>query len=233
MAISSLVILPCWAGTARIAVAANFTAVAEDLARRFEAQSDHKIVLSFGSTGQLYAQIWQGAPFDAFLSADVARADKAIAQGLGVASSEFVYALGRLALYSPGRVADAAALSGDYQKLAIADPLTAPYGKAAHEVILALGLGDAVASKLVQGETISQTLQFVESGNAELGFVALSQVIGKDGVWLVPEALHEPIAQGAVLLKQGEGNEAAETFLDYLRTKEAVAVIKAAGYAVP
>ena len=228
-----MAISPAWAASTRVAVAANFTAVAEELAARFEAQSGHEIALSFGATGQLYAQIWQGAPFDVLLSADVARTEQAIVDGLGVVGSDFVYALGRLVLYAPGREANAETLRGEFLKLAIADPLTAPYGKAAQEVIAALGLSGVVEGKLVQGETISQTLQFVESGNAELGFVALSQVMGKDSIWVVPEALHSPIAQGAVLLKQGADNEAAVAFLDYLRSDEAVAVMLAAGYAVP
>lgn len=226
---------PAFAETVNVAVAANFTAVAEQLASIFEAQGEHKVELSFGATGQLYTQITQAAPFGIFLAADTARPQKAIEEGFGVEGSFFVYAEGRLVLYAPGRdVSDGkAALEGDYNKLAIADPAAAPYGKAAVETLTALGLLETLTPKLVQGENISQTLQFIESGNAELGFVAASQVLGKADQWLVPADLHEPIAQGAVLLKEGENNPAATAFYDFLKSDEAVAVIEAAGYSVP
>lgn len=223
------------AETAHIAVAANFTSVAEDLARVFEAKTGHEVVLSFGSSGQLYAQITQAAPFDAFLSADVERAQKALDEGHAVKGSFFVYAEGRLALYGPtvqptdGLVA----LQSPFSRLAIADPDTAPYGKAAVETLVALGMFAEMQSKLVLGENIAQTLQFVESGNAELGFVAASQVMGKEHQWLVPAELHEPIAQGAVLLVHGKDNAAALAFLEFLRSDVAVTMIEAAGYSVP
>lgn len=227
--------LPAFAETAHVAVAANFTAVAEELEALFEAKGEHQLELSFGATGQLYTQITQAAPFAVFLSADTARPERAIAEGFGVDGTFFVYAEGRLALYAPGRDVSGgeAVLAGDFDKLAIADPAAAPYGAAAVETMTALGLYDTIEPKLVQGENISQTLQFVESGNAELGFVAASQVIGKADVWLVPGGLHAPIAQGAVLLKEGEDNAAALAFLDFIRSDEAVAVIEASGYAVP
>lgn len=234
-ALLGLSAVPAMAETANVAVAANFASVAEALAERFEAQGEHELVLSFGSTGQLYAQISQAAPFAVFLAADTERPEKAITEGLAVEGSFFVYAEGRLALYGPGRdlSAGAATLAGDFHKLAIADPDAAPYGRAAVEVLVALGLYDAIAPRLVMGESIAQTLQFVESGNAELGFVATSQVIGKADTWLVPVELHEPIAQGAVLLRAGEGNAAAVAFLEFLRSDDAVGVIEAAGYRVP
>ena len=227
--------LPALAETAHVAVAANFTAAAEVLEALFEAKGEHQLELSFGATGQLYTQITQAAPFGVFLAADGARPQKAIDEGFGVEGTAFVYAEGRLVLYAPGRdVTDGeAALRGDFKKLAIADPGAAPYGAAAVEALTALGLYEAIEAKLVMGENISQTLQFVESGNAELGFVAASQVVGKADVWLVPADLHAPIAQGAVLLKQGADNEAALAFLEFLRSDEAVVVIEAAGYAVP
>lgn len=223
------------AETVNVAVASNFTAVAEKLAALYSAHTFHQVELSFGATGQLYAQISQGAPFGVFLAADTARAEKAIAEGLGVDRSFFIYAQGRLTLYGPGRdLADGpSALRGDFNKLAIADPQAAPYGAAAVQMLKALGLYEALEPKLVQGENISQTLQFVETGNAELGLVAASQVLGKSGQWLVPADLHEPIAQGAVLLKQGEGNPAAVGFVEFLRSDAAIAVIEAAGYSVP
>lgn len=226
---------PAFAETVNVAVAANFTAVSEHLAEIFEAKGEHQVELSFGATGQLYTQITQAAPFGVFLAADVARPQKAIDDGFAVDGSFFVYAEGRLALYAPGRdVTDGkAALEGDYNKLAIADPEAAPYGKAAIETLTALGLLETLTPKLVQGENISQTLQFIESGNAELGFVAASQVLGKADQWLVPAELHAPISQGAVLLKEGEDNPAAVAFLDFLKSDEAVSVIEAAGYSVP
>ncbi|KKB07549.1 molybdate ABC transporter substrate-binding protein [Devosia chinhatensis] len=227
--------LPTFADNVHVAVAANFTAVAEDLAALFKEQTGHTAQLSFGATGQLYAQISQAAPFGVFLAADRTRPEKAIDEGLAVDGSFFVYAEGRLALYGPGRdLSDgAAALSGPFQKLAIADPASAPYGQAAVETLTALGLYALVEPKLVQGETISQTLQFIVSGNAELGFVAASQVQGQNDQWLVPADLHAPIAQGAVLLEAGADNPAALAFVDFLKSDAAVAVIEAAGYSVP
>jgi molybdate transport system substrate-binding protein len=227
------------AGVARaesvnVAVAANFTAVAEELAGLFKAETGHEAVLSFGSTGQLYTQITQGAPFGVFLAADDTRPAKAVADGLGVEGSVFTYAVGQLALYSASLdLADGeAALGGPFEKLAIADPAAAPYGAAAVEAMTALGIYETVKPRLVTGANISQTLQFVDTGNAELGFVAASQVVGKPHVWLVPAALHEPIRQDAVLLKTASGNPAATAFLAFLRSPAAVARIEAAGYAV-
>lgn len=223
------------AETAHIAVAANFASVAETLAEMFEGETGHEAVLSFGATGQLYAQITQAAPFDVFLAADASRPERAIVDGLAVEGSFFIYAEGRLVLYGPGSdLGDGvAALRGDFAKLAIADPGAAPYGRAAMETLAALDLIETVTPKLVQGENIAQTLQFVESGNAELGFVAASQVLGKGDQWLVPAMLHKPISQGAVLLEAGADNVAAIAFLDFLKSEAAVAVIEAAGYSVP
>ena len=227
--------LPAVAESVNVAVAANFTAVAEDLAALFETESGHDVVLSFGATGQLYAQISQAAPFGVFLAADIARPQLAIEEGHGVEGSFFVYAEGQLALYGPGRdLSDgAAALKADFNQISIADPQAAPYGQAAVETLKALGLYAAIEPRVVWGENISQTLQFVETGNAELGFVAASQVLDKTDTWLVPAELHAPIAQGAVLLKEGADNPAAVEFLAFLQSDAAIAVIKAAGYLVP
>ena len=233
LALLSTTALPAFAETVHVAVAANFTSVAEQLAALFEAESGHEVVLSFGATGQLYAQISQAAPFDVFLAADTARPERAIAEGLAVAGSFFIYAEGRLALYAPDLDAEKTLLAGDFTRIAIAEPDAAPYGQAAVETLNALGLYDAIAARLVTGANISQTLQFVESGNAELGFVAASQVPGKDDIWLVPATLHGPIAQGAALLNQGADNPAALAFMDFLQSDAAVAVIEAAGYSVP
>ncbi|QQR37000.1 molybdate ABC transporter substrate-binding protein [Devosia oryziradicis] len=223
------------AETVNVAVAANFTKVAEDLAPLFKAATGHDVVYSFGATGQLYTQITQAAPFEVFLSADDKRPAQAVAEGFGVEGSVFTYAIGALALYSTAldlTHGEALLEAGDFDKIAIADPETAPYGCAAQEVIEALGLTDAIAPKLVTGENITQALQFTQSGNAELGFVAASQVVGKSSVWLVPADLYQPIRQDAVLLKTGEANPAATAFVEFLRSETAVAVIEASGYRV-
>ena len=224
------------ADSVSVAVAANFTKVAEDLAPLFTAETGHEVRYSFGATGQLYTQISQGAPFEVFLAADDERPSKAVSDGLAVDGTVFTYAVGALALYSTSLdLSDGKAVleDGGYDKLAIADPATAPYGRAAMEALDALGLTAAVTPRLVTGQNISQTLQFVETGNAELGFVAASQVVGKSSVWIVPAELHEPIRQDAVLLKLGEANPAARAYLAFLRSERALAVITAAGYAAP
>jgi molybdate transport system substrate-binding protein len=227
--------MPAHAEMARLAVAANFTKVAEQLAAAFQAGTGDEVTLSFGASGALYTQISQGAPFDAFLSADDRLPAKAVADGLGVEGTVFTYAVGSLALYSTSvDVADGVAVlkAGAFEKIAIADPATAPYGQAAIESLTKLSLIDALTPKFVTGQNITQTLQFVDSGNAELGFVAAGQVIGKDHVWIVPAELHEPIKQDAVLLKTGAQNKAAAGFLDFLKSEEAIAVIEASGYTV-
>lgn len=223
------------AETVNVAVAANFTEVAEQLAPLFKAETGHEVTYSFGATGQLYTQITQGAPFEVFLAADAVRPAQAVTEGFGVDGTVFTYAIGALALYSTSLdLTDGQAVleAGDFDKLAIADPATAPYGRAATEAIEALGLTEAITPKLVTGENITQALQFTETGNAELGFVAASQVIGKSGVWIVPAELYQPIRQDAVLLKTGAANPAATAFVDFLRSDAAVAVIEAAGYVV-
>ena len=223
------------AETVSVAVAANFIKAAEDLQPIFAAKTGHQVAYSFGATGLLYAQAMQGAPFDVLLAGDDMRPAQAVADGIGVEGTVFTYAIGALALNSISldvRDGEAVLKQGDFDKLAIADPQTAPYGRAAVETLAALGLLDELTPLLVTGENISQTLQFIESGNAELGFVAASQVLGRPGVWLVPGDLHEPIRQDAVLLKAGEANPAALAFMDFLKSDAAVAVIQAAGYEV-
>jgi molybdate transport system substrate-binding protein len=227
--------LPAAAAEVSVAVAANFTKPADELGAAFTAKTGDKVVFSFGATGGLYTQISQGAPFEVLLAADNQRPALAVTEGLGVEGTVFTYAVGKLALYSPllDLSNGAAVLAvGDFQHIAIADPATAPYGAAAMASIDKLGLGDALARKLVTGENISQTLQFVESGNAELGFVALSQVAGKpaEQVWLVPAEDYAPILQDAVLLKAGEDNPSARAFLDFLQGDAARAIIEAYGY---
>lgn len=227
--------LPASAAEVNAAVAANFTQPAEALGKAFTEKTGDTVTFSFGATGGLYTQISQGAPFEVFLAADDERPALAVTEGLGVAGTVFTYAVGKLALYSPMLdLSDGAAVlaAGDFQHLAIAALATAPYGAAAVEVIDRLRLTASLAPRLVTGENISQTLQFVESGNAELGFVALSQVAGKPAsqVWLVPAEHYAPIRQDAVLLKAGEDNPAARAFLDFLRSDEARAIIEAYGY---
>lgn len=235
MVLATLLMTPAFAESVSVAVAANFTKVAEELAPLFKAATGHDVIYSFGATGQLYTQITQGAPFEVLLAADDERPGRVVAEGLGVEGTVFTYAIGALALHSTSLdLSDGKAVldAGDFDKVAIADPATAPYGRAAQETIEALGLTDAITPKLVTGESISQTLQFVESGNAEIGFVAASQVVGKSSVWPVPADLHEPIRQDAVLLKAGEANPAARAFLDFLSSDAAAAVIEASGYVI-
>lgn len=224
------------AGEVYVAVAANFTEPAKEIAEAFEKATGHRATLSFGATGQLYAQITQDAPFGVFLAADDAAPRKAEADGLAVAGSRFAYAVGALVLWTkdPARpVGEAALRAGDFDKLAIANPKTAPYGAAAVEALRRLGLSQTLEAKLVQGANISQTLQFADSGAAAYAFVALSQVIKKgDGAfWRVPDALHDPIRQDAVLLKKAAADPAAQAFYGFLKSPEAAKVIEAYGYA--
>ena len=226
---------PAFAAEVSVAVAANFTKPAEEIGAAFTAKTGDDVVLSFGATGALYTQITQAAPFEVFLSADDKRTKTAIKDGFGVDGTDFAYAVGKVVLYSPTvDMTDGAAVlkANAFQHISIADPKAAPYGAAGMAVLDKLGLTDAVTPKIVTGESITQALQFVDSGNAEVGFVALSQVIGKPAtqVWLPPQDDYPVIAQNAVLLKVGADNQAAKDFLDYLKSDEAVAVIKAAGY---
>ncbi|MDD3449969.1 MAG: molybdate ABC transporter substrate-binding protein [Gammaproteobacteria bacterium] len=228
------------AGEVSVAVAANFKATLEEVGAAFTRATGHQVLASSGSTGKLYTQITQGAPFAVLLAADSARPERLEREGHAVAGSRFTYAVGRLVLWSPDpdRVDAEGAVLRDpgLQRLAIANPRSAPYGAAAQEVLEGLGLWDALQPRLVRGENIGQTFQFVASGNAPLGFVALAQVRagGQPGSqWLVPQALHAPIEQQAVLLGSGANNPAARAFLDYLRGPEAVAIIERYGYDVP
>lgn len=229
------------AAEVQVAVAANFTAPAQQIAGEFERKTGHKAVLAFGATGKFYAQISNGAPFEVFLAADdttPARLDK---EGGTVAGSRFTYAVGTLVLWSAkadfvdgkGEILK----RGKFNKLSVANPKTAPYGAAAIETLTRLKLLDAIQPKLVQGENIAQTFQFASTGNADLAFVALSQVF-KDGklssgsAWIVPSEMHEPIYQDAVILAKGKDNPAAAAFLEFLKSPYAHAVIKSYGYAL-
>jgi molybdate transport system substrate-binding protein len=223
------------AGEVRIAVAANFVEAARDIARAFELESGYRVLLSFGSTGQLYTQISQAAPFEVFLAADRERPALAVREGLALPGSRFTYASGRLVLYSrdPQLVSGETGLrTASFTRLAIANPATAPYGAAALDVLRRLGVYETLAGRLVRGNNIAQAYQFVATGNAELGFVAQSQVARVQGGsrWLVPAHLHPPLAQDAVLLARGRDNPAAAAFLAYLRTPAATAVMRRYGY---
>lgn len=228
---------PALADRVHLAVAANFTDAASEIAAAFEAETGHEAVLSFGSTGQLYAQITQGAPFEVFLAADDVRTAQAIEEGHGIAGSDFTYAIGRIALWSrdAGLVrGEETLISGDFDRIAIANPQTAPYGAAAVEVMKGLGVLDRLEPKIVRGNNVAQTYQFVETGNAELGFVALSQIAQGEGgsQWIVPQDLYTPIRQDAVLLNSGEANEAARAFTEFLKGPTAASVIEKYGYGV-
>lgn len=226
-----------FAGSANIAVAANFTEPAKEIAALFKAKTGHEAVLSFGASGQFYTQIKENAPFAILLSADDERPKKLISDGLGVPDSRFTYAIGKLVLWSkdPNTVKGEETLKANaFNKLSIANPTAAPYGAAAIETLKALNTYDAVQPKIVQGNSISQAFQFVDTGNAEVGFVALSQLMPNAGGsrWLVPQNLYTEIRQDAVLLKSSAGNEAATAFLTFLKGPEARAVIEKFGYAL-
>ena len=223
-----------------VAVAANFTAPAKELAPVFEAKTGHKVILSFGSTGMFYGQIKNGATYDVLLAADAKTPKKAVTEGYGVASSVFTYAVGKLVFWSSdaGKIKDGAKLleTADFNKCAVAHPKLAPYGLAAYETLKHMKVFEKVQPKFVEGDNIGKTFQFVESGNTQIGFVALSQCF-KNGAftggsgWVVPQDLYKPILQDAVQLKAGEKNAGAKRFLDYLKTSnEAAAIREAYGY---
>lgn len=224
-----------------IAVATNFAPTLKILAQSFAANSGHRIHISAGSTGKLFAQIRHGAPFDIFLAADVRHPLLLEQQGLAVQGSRFTYAIGQLVLWSPqtqlidthGQVLK----NGTFRHLAIANPKIAPYGGAARQVLQGMGLWESLKPRLVQGEDVGQTFHFVASGNAELGFIALAQILGladadRGSSWRVPQDLYVPLEQQAVLLTRGAAKSGAADFLSYLRGAEAGAIIKQHGYAI-
>jgi len=225
--------------TVRVAVAANFSSTAQDLARRFEMVRRTPVELSMGSTGQLYAQIQNGAPFDVFLAADTLRPALLESEGLAEKGSRFTYAVGRLAMLAPHwdtvRSAGVELKQRTFQHLAIANPTTAPYGAAARQVLERLGLWDSLETRIVLGESVSQTHQFVTSGAAEVGFVALSEAQQSrvTAYWIVPQDLYDPIRQDAVLLTHRSNDDGARAFLEFLRGELAENVMKSYGYEVP
>ncbi len=233
--IATLAAHHAWSAQTNVAVAANFTDAASEIAAAFKAKTGHDAVLSFGASGQFYAQITQDAPFQVFLSADDERPKKTVSDGLGVSGSVFTYAIGKLVLWSkqPGFVQGEATLKrADFNKLSICNPVAAPYGAAAVETMKSLHLYDALQPKFVVGANIAQAYQFVQTGNAELGFVALSQVVDdrSGSRWMVPQDLYAPIRQDAVLLKKGGDNAAAIAFMAFLKGPEASAIIDRFGY---
>lgn len=230
---------PVMAAEVTVAIAANFTGPMEKIGPMFEKATGHKLVIAYGTVGKFYAQIKNGAPFEVLVSADETTPIRLEKDGLAIPESRFTYAVGKLVLWSakPGVVDDKGAVlkRGGFKHLAIANPKMAVYGAAAQEVMKKLGVADALQPTYVTGENITQTYQFVASGNAELGFVALSQIY-KNGIfaagshWLIPAALYPPIRQDAVLLVRGRENSAAKAFLTFLKGAEARKVIQAYGY---
>ena len=223
----------------QVAVAANFTAPIQAIAADFEKDTGHKLVAAYGATGQFYTQIKNGAPFEVFLSADDTTPEKLEREGDTVKGSRFTYAVGTLALWSAkdgyvdtnGEVLK----KNQYQHLSIANPKAAPYGLAATQVLEKLKLTEATKAKIVEGQNITQAYQFVSTGNAELGFVALSQIykegkVTSGSAWIVPASLHDPIKQDAVILSKGKDNAAAKALVEYLKGPKAAAVIKSYGY---
>ena len=227
------------AAEATVAVAANFAEPIKAIAAVLEKTTGHTLRISLGPTGGLYTQIKNGAPFDVFLAADSARPEMLEKDGLAQAGSRFTYAVGKLVLWSarPGRVDDQGAVlkAADLGKVAIANPKTAPYGAAAVEAMEKLGLQAALAPRLVQGESIVQTFNFVKTGNADVGFVAMAQVLQggrlrEGSMWVLPQALYQPIRQDAVLLKRGADNAAAKALIELLRSPNIKDLIRSYGY---
>jgi molybdate transport system substrate-binding protein len=230
------------ASEVQVAVAPNFARPMERIAASFASDTGHHASLSAAATGTLYAQIRAGAPYDVILSADRATPERLEEEGLAVAGTRFAYAFGKLVLYSAraGYVDPAGAVlsKAPFKHIAIAQPKLAPYGAAAIEALTALGLLEALRPKIVTGESVAQAYQFVATGNAEVGFVALSQVAAPDGpatgsYWVVPANLYRPIEQDASLLRHGESSPAARAFCDYLKTPKAQSVIRSFGYDLP
>jgi molybdate transport system substrate-binding protein len=231
-----------WAASTLVAVAANFSKPMTEIAAEFKKDTGHSAKLSFGSTGKFVSQLEHGGPFEVLLSADEKAPQRLVESGLAVANSQFTYAIGRLVLWSakPGYVDDQGKIltAGGFKHIALADPKLAPYGVAAVEVLKKQGLFEKLQPLFVQGENIAQTFQFVSTGNAPLGFIALSQVIengkiAKGSGWIIPRDYYAPIRQDAVLMKKGAENPAAPALLDYLKSAPALAIIEKYGYDLP
>lgn len=227
------------AAEVKVAVAANFALTMKDIAAEFEKDTGHKVSLTQGATGKFYAQITNGAPFEVFLSADDETPSRLIKEGKAVSGTQFTYAVGRLVLWSPDpSLVDqgGGVLKTDrFKFLSIANARVAPYGRAAVQTMQKLGVLTAIEPRVVQGESITQTHQFVSSGNAQLGFVALSQVwengrLKSGSAWIVPEDMHEQLKQDAVLLNPGKDSKAAVALVDYLKSDKARKIIDRYGY---
>ncbi len=232
------------AATTLVAVAADFTKPMTEIAAAFEKVTGHTAKLSFGSSGKAFAQIQSGGPFEVYLSASEKYPLELEKSGQVVVGSRFVYAIGKLVLWSvkPGYVDDKGEVlqTGNFKHIALADPAHAPYGVVAEEVMKSLGVLDKLRHLFVMGENISQTFQFVSTGNAELGFIALAQVIdintgkmGSGSGWMIPDNLHSPFNQTAVLLKKGAENPAALALVDFLKSPVALAIIEKYGFGLP
>ncbi|MBS0167697.1 MAG: molybdate ABC transporter substrate-binding protein [Nitrospira sp.] len=229
---------PAFAEQVLVAVAANFIPPFREIALEFEKSTGHQLQVAGGSSGNFYSQIKNGAPFDVFFSADMERPKLLEDEGLGVKDSRFTYAIGRLVLWSPNEnliTGEETLRSKQYKRLAIANPKTAPYGVAAMQAMQRLTLWDSLQSQLVMGESLGQTMGFIESGNAQLGFVALSQVLapkikGKGSRWDVPTNLHEPINQGVLLLAKAKDNQAAKALMEFIGGPQAKKIIERYGY---
>jgi molybdate transport system substrate-binding protein len=238
MVLVILVVTPALAEQVLVAVAANFVPPFREVATEFEKMTGHNVQIAAGSSGNFYAQIKNGAPFDVFFSADNERPKLLEDEGLGVKGSRFTYAIGRLVLWSP----DPDLVKGEdtlrsqkFKHLAVANPKTAPYGVAAMRAMQKLGVWESVQPRIVLGENIGQTMGFIESGNAELGFLALSQVMdpkikGKGGRWDVPNDFHDPIQQDVILLAKGKENPAAKALMEFVGRSQATAIIERYGY---
>lgn len=231
------------AAEVQVAVAANFTAPMQKIAADFEAETGHKAVLAFGTVGKFYSQMKAGAPFEVLVSSDRETPDALVRDGLAIGETRFTYAIGKLALWSatPGFVDDKGEVlrTGIFQHLALANPKLAVYGAAGQAVMKRLRVWEAIEPKLVTAENITQAYQFVASGNAELGFVASSQIVGPDGkvskgsTWMVPADLYPPLAQDVILLTPGKDSAAAKALVEHLRSDKARAIIRSYGYDLP
>lgn len=230
------------AAEVKVAVAANFAQPMKDIAAEFEKDTGHKLAITQGATGKFYAQITNGAPFEVFLSADDETPAKLVKEGKAVTGTQFTYAIGRLVLWSPDeKLVDqgGAVLKTDrFKYISIANAKVAPYGRAAVQTMQKLGVLSAIEPRVVQGESITQTHQFVTTGNAQLGFVAMSQVWENNRVksgsgWIVPEDMHEQLRQDIVLLNPGKDSSAATALVNYLKSDKSKKIIERYGYKLP
>ncbi len=236
--IATITAAPAFAEQVLVAVAANFVPPFREIALEFEKSTGHRLQVAGGSSGNFYSQIKNGAPFDVFFSADMERPKLLEDEGLGIKGTRFTYAIGRLVLWSPNESlikGEETLRSKQYKRLAMASPKTAPYGMAAMQAMQKLEIWDSVQAQVVMGESLGQTMGFIESGNAQLGFIALSQVLdpkikGKGGRWDVPNNLHEPIKQDVIMLTRAKDNQAAKALMEFIGSPQAKKIIERYGY---